>query len=61
MNIKIEISVRRVAKGKLKKARFYADFRVSQSPIYQHKERRNGCNTMQNQKKRVLQWQKKQS
>ena len=32
MNIKIEISVRRVAKGKLKKARFYADFRVSQSP-----------------------------
>lgn len=34
MNIKIEISVRRVAKGKLKKARFYADFRVSQSPTY---------------------------
>ena len=32
MNIKIKISVRRVAKGKLKKARFYADFRVSQSP-----------------------------
>ena len=32
MNIKIEISVRRVAKGKLKKARFYADFGVSQSP-----------------------------
>ena len=32
MNIKIEISVRRVAKGKLKKARFYADFRVSQLP-----------------------------
>lgn len=23
--------------------------------IYQHKERRNGCNTMQNQKKRALQ------
>ena len=32
MNIKIEISVRRVAKGKLKKTRFYADFRVWQLP-----------------------------
>ena len=32
MNIKVNILVRRVAKGKLKKARFYAAFRVSQSP-----------------------------
>ena len=40
MNIKIEISVRRVAKGKFKKARFYADFRVSQSPKKSNRERR---------------------
>ena len=32
MDIKVKILVRRVAKGKLKKARFYAAFRVSQSP-----------------------------
>ena len=32
MNIKVKNLVRRVAKGKLKKARFYAAFRVSQSP-----------------------------
>jgi hypothetical protein len=29
---KIKILVRRVAKGKLKKARFYKAFRVSQTP-----------------------------
>ena len=34
MNIKVKNLVRRVAKGKLKKARFYAAFRVSQSPKY---------------------------
>ena len=39
MNIKIKISVRRVAKGKLKKARFYADFRVSQSPKEKKKKK----------------------
>ena len=43
MNIKIEISVRRVAKGKFKKARFYADFRVSQSPKKSNRERRKKC------------------
>lgn len=33
MNIKVKNLVRRVAKGKLKKTRFYAVFRVSQLPI----------------------------
>jgi len=31
-DLKVKILVRSVAKGKLKKARFYAAFRVSQSP-----------------------------
>lgn len=34
MNIKVKVFVRRVAKGKLKKARVYAAFRVSQSPVF---------------------------
>jgi len=38
MNIKVKILVRRVAKGKLKKTRFYAAFRVSQSPNYTSKK-----------------------
>ena len=40
MNIKVKNLVRRVAKGKLKKARFYAAFRVSQSPNLIRNERR---------------------
>lgn len=40
MNIKVKNLVRRVAKGKLKKARFYAAFRVSQSPNSTDLERR---------------------
>ena len=39
MNIKVKNLVRRVAKGKLKKARFYAAFRVSQSPTIYYNER----------------------
>ena len=39
MHIKVEVIVRRVAKGKLEKARFYAAFRVSQLPIDERNER----------------------
>ena len=34
MDIKVKILVRRIAKGKLKKARFYAAFRALQSPNF---------------------------
>lgn len=38
MHIKVEITVRRVVKGKLEKARFYAVFRVSQSLGFKKRE-----------------------
>ena len=42
MNIKVKNLVRRVAKGKLKKARFYAAFRVSQSPNFDYINEESG-------------------
>lgn len=57
MNIKVKILVRRVIKGKLKKARFYAAFRVSQTPNYLH-NRKETLKMTEDRKEYLYKYQK---